>query len=673
MENPLLDTGALPVFSSIRPDHIKPAVSRTLEEGRRRVRTILEDNHHSWETIAVPIEAMHHTLSRVWSPVEHLNAVLNSEALREAYNDCLPLLTAYNTELAQNEALFRAYSALEGSSADMLSADQRKAIEHALRDFRLAGVDLPEEKKSRYKAIRQKLATLGARFEENVLDATNAWSYHARDANELSGLPEQVRARAEDKAREQEQDGWVLTLDYPTYHAVVTHADDPGLRRIFYEAWTTRASDQGPMASCWDNSEIISEILRLRDEAAELLGFASYADYSLATKMARTAKDVTQFLEQLAEHSLPVARQELTELEAFAGHSIDAWDVAYFAERLRQSRFQLSEDELKPYFPVSRVLPGMLEVARRLFDIDFVERHDVDTWHADVRFFEVRNKNGRLRGSFYLDLYARPRKRGGAWMDECIGRMNLRNTDAMTPVAHLVCNFMPPVGDEPSLLTHADVLTLFHEFGHTLHHLMTLVDIPSIAGINGVPWDAVELPSQFMENFAWQPEVLPLISAHYRTGESLPSEKLELLQASKKFQAGLHTVRQLEFALFDFRLHSERVGRDITSILNLLDDVRQRISVVPVPDFNRFPHSFSHIFAGGYGAGYYSYKWAEVLAADVFAAFEENGVFDAQTASAFCSAILERGGATDAMDAFMQFRGRKPQIEHLLRQSGMIQ
>jgi len=613
---------------------------------------------------------MHHRLGKAWSPVGHLNGVMNSDELRAAYNACLPLLTAYHTELGQNAELCAGYQGVADREGAALGAEQRKVVDNALRDFRLAGVSLPAERKQRFGEIMERLATAQAKFDENVLDATNAWLRRVTDERELDGLPANAVHRAREAAAEAGQDGWLLSLDAPTYQAVLTHAASETLRREFYQAWVTRASDRGPHANRWDNGPLMAEILALRHEAANLVGFANFAEYSLATKMARDPAEVTEFLLRLARVSRPAARRELEDLERFAGRPLSAWDVAYYSERLKNERLQVSEEALRPYFPLPRVLAGLFTVLGRLYGVRVVANATVETYHPDVRYFDVLDHDGTPRGGFFLDLYARPKKRGGAWMDECVGRIELAGASAL-PIAYLVCNFSPPAGAQPSLLTHNEVLTLFHECGHGFHHLLTRVSVPSVAGINGVPWDAVELPSQFMENFAWRDEVLPLISAHVETGAPLPREMLARLQGSRTFQAGMQTVRQLEFALFDFRLHAEYVPDQPPRIAATLAEVREAVAVVRPPEFNRFPHSFQHVFSGGYAAGYYSYKWAEVLSADAFGAFEEHGVFDAATARRFLGAILERGGSRDAMEAFVEFRGRPPEIEPLLRQLGL--
>ncbi|MBV8145371.1 MAG: M3 family metallopeptidase [Gammaproteobacteria bacterium] len=670
MDNPLLAQDSLPQFLRIRPEHVEPAVRELLSEHRARIGELSTLNAPSFATLIEALEELHHRTSRTWSPVSHLNAVVNSEALRAGYNACLPLLSAYQTDLAQSEPLYRAYRSIAEREGGSLGPVQRQLIEHAVRDFRLAGVGLPPERKERFKTAMLELAQLQARFEENVLDATNAWSHRVTDIDELRGLNEMLIEQARRRAQEQQVSGWILRLDQPTYVAVVTDAESAQLRRAFYEAWTTRASDRGPSAGRWDNSAIMEDILRRRHEVARLLDFPSYAQYALATRMAHSVDEVLAFLRELTAAARGAAQAEFAELEEFAGRKLAAWDVGFYAERLQRERFRVSQEELRPYFPLPRVLNGLFEAAERLFGVQISERSGVPVWHADVRFFEIRAAGGEPVGSFYLDAYARPNKRSGAWMDECIGRKRL-GSGAAQPVAYLVCNFLPPGNERPALLTHDDVVTLFHEFGHGLHHLLTRVDYPSIAGINGVAWDAVELPSQFLENYAWHPQVLQRISGHFHSGAPLPADQQQRLIATRSFHAGLSMMRQLEFALFDFRLHSEYSPERGGRILEILREVRSQVAVVPVPEWNRFPHSFGHIFAGGYAAGYYSYKWAEVLAADAFAAFEESGVFDRSTAQRFLDAILSRGGSRDALDAFVDFRGRRPDVRALLRQHGI--
>ena len=670
MENPLLRHEPLPPFALIRPEHVEPGVRELLARGRARIEQLAALEKPTFATVVEPLEDLQHQVSRAWSPVSHLNAVLNSDALRAGYNACLPLLSAYQTDLAQSESLYRAYRTIAEEEGAALGPVQRQVIEHALRDFRLAGVGLPADRKERFKAVMLELTQLQAKFEENVLDATNGWSYHIHDSNDLRGLNEMLGEQARRRADEKRVEGWVLTLDQPTYVAVVTDAESETLRKAFYEAWTTRGSDKGPHAGRWDNSDVMEKILRLRHEAARLLDFDNYAQYALSTRMARTVEEVLQFLHELARAARPAALREFAELEAFAGHPLSAWDVGFYAERLQRSRYNVSQEELRPYFPLPKVLDGLFELAERLFAIRIRERQSAPVWHADVRFFEIENAAGQPVGSFYLDAYARPNKRSGAWMDECIGRKRLDSGSAL-PVAYLVCNFLPPGNGRPALLTHDDVLTLFHEFGHGLHHMLTRVDYPSIAGINGVAWDAVELPSQFLENYAWHPEVLQQISGHFQTGASLPEQTQSRLVATRSFHAGLQTMRQLEFALFDFRMHAEYAPERGGRVLEILNEVRREVAVVPVPEWNRFPNSFGHIFAGGYAAGYYSYKWAEVLAADAFSAFEETGVFNRATAQRFLDAILTRGGSRDALEAFIEFRGRRPDVRALLKQHGI--
>lgn len=670
MQNPLLGQETLPPFTRIRPEHVEPGVRELLARGRTRIEEIAALQKPTFATVIEPLEELQHQVSRTWSPVSHLNAVVNSDALRVGYNACLPLLSAYQTDLAQSEPLYRAYRVIAEKENATLGPVQKQVIEHALRDFRLAGVGLDAARKDRFKTVMLELTQLQAKFEENVLDATNGWTYRVTDAAELRGLNEMLVEQARRRAHDERIEGWVLTLDQPTYVAVVTDAESDALRRAFYEAWSTRASDQGPNAGRWDNSAIMEEILRKRYEAAQLLGFRSYAEFALSTRMAHSVEEVMQFLHELAQSARATAQREFEELAVFAGRKLSAWDVGFYAERLQRSRYSVSQEELRPYFPLPRVLAGLFEVAERLFGVRIRERQNVPVWHSDVRFFDIESADGHAIGSFYLDAYARPNKRSGAWMDECVGRKRLPSGLAQ-PVAYLVCNFLAPSENRPALLTHDDVLTLFHEFGHGLHHLLTRVDYPSIAGINGVAWDAVELPSQFLENYAWAPDVLRRISSHVQTGAPLPDEMQSRLIATRSFHAGLQMMRQLEFALFDFRMHAEYDPQRGGRVLETLNAVRKEVAVVPVPEWNRFPNSFGHIFSGGYAAGYYSYKWAEVLAADAFAAFEETGVFNRGTAQRFLDCILSRGGSRDALEAFVEFRGRRPDVKALLRQHGI--
>ncbi len=677
MSNPLLEMAGLPPFSRIKPEHAEPAIDQVLAENRQAVaRMLAETEHYSWESLVQPLEQLEERLGRVWSPISHMNSVVNTEALRDAYNACLAKLSNYATEMGQNEALCAAFKQIAGGEEyGRLGVAQRKIIDNALRDFRLSGVDLGAAEKARYKEIMQELAALNSKFEEHVLDATNAWKIQITDEARLAGLPDSARAMARQCAEREDMAGWLFTLEFPSYLPVMMYADDRALRREMYTAYVTRASDEGPHAGRWDNTPVMEQLLALRHEAARLLGFDNYAERSIATKMAVSTDQVLTFLNDLAERALPMAGRELEELRTFArehfgADSLEAWDVAYYSEKLRQHRYAITQEELKPYFPEDRVLSGMFTVVNKLYGIEISEIKGVDVWHEDVRFFEIEDAQGNVRGQFYLDLYARPHKRGGAWMDDCTTRMRMAE-GVQVPVAYLTCNFSAPIGDEPALFTHDEVLTLFHEFGHGLHHMLTQVDYPSVAGISGVAWDAVELPSQFMENWCWQREALNFIAGHYKTGEALPDELFEKMLAAKNFQSAMQMVRQLEFSIFDFRLHLEYEPDKGARIYDILDDVRRQVAVLQPPSFNRFPHSFGHIFAGGYAAGYYSYKWAEVLSADAFAQFEENGIFDRETGLRFLAAVLEQGGSREPMELFVEFRGREPTIDALLRHSGL--
>jgi oligopeptidase A len=677
-DNPLLTMTGLPPFSRITAEHVEPAIDTLLAENRKAVDELLAATEdYTWDNLIQPLEDMDDRLSRVWSPISHMNSVVNSEALRTAYNACLPKLSEYGTEMGQNVRLYQAYKVIKDSKQyGQLDTAQKKVIDNALRDFHLSGVDLPDDQKARFKKIQQQLSQLTTKFEENVLDATQGWTKHIDNEARLAGLPESARAMAKQAAAQKQLNGWLFTLDFPSYFAVMTYADDRKLRSEMHKAYVTRASDQGPNAGKWDNSEVMGEILALRHELAQLLGYQTYAERSLVTKMADTPERVLGFLHDLAKCSKPVADKELHELEDFARNEqgvtqLEPWDISYYSEKLRQHTYAISQEELKPYFPETSVIPGMFEVVKRLYGMHIQMVDSVDVWHPDVRFYEIRDDQGALRGEFYLDLYARENKRGGAWMDNCIGRKRNADNSIQTPVAYLTCNLTPPIGDEPALFTHDEVITLFHEFGHGLHHMLTRIDHVGVSGINGVAWDAVELPSQFMENWCWEKEALDLIAEHYQTGDNIPEEMYHKMYAAKNFQAGMQMVRQLEFALFDFRMHHEYVSDEGAHIQQILDEVRQEVAVIKPAPYNRFQHGFTHIFAGGYAAGYYSYKWAEVLSADAFSLFEEEGIFNYQTGLRFLHAVLEQGGTREPMELFVEFRGREPEIDALLRHSGI--
>jgi oligopeptidase A len=681
MPNPLLEMNGLPPFHDIQPEHVEPAIDTVLAENRARLEALVgegrTDGEYMWDNLVAPLEELEDRLERIWSPVSHMNAVVNSEALRTAYNACLPKISEYETDLGQDARLYAAFQAIaDGDEYARLDPVQRKVIDNALRDFHLSGVDLPVEQKAEFKANQQRLSQLTSQFDDNLLDATNAWKRPVERETELAGLPESSKALAQRAAEREGRPGWLLTLEFPSYFAVMTYAEQRELRREMYEAYTTRASDRGPHAGRWDNTPIMEEILAARHAQARLLGFDSHAERSLATKMAQSPDQVMTFLHDLAGRSVELARREWDELTAFARErdglsTLEAWDVSYYGEKLRQERYAIAQEDLRPYFPAPQVVEGLFEVVWRLYGLEIREVEGVQTWHEEVRFFEIYDGDDLLRGGFYLDLYARPNKRGGAWMDECIRRRRLAGGEVQIPAAYLACNFSPPVGDESSLLTHDEVLTLFHEFGHGLHHMLTLVDHADVSGINGVPWDAVELPSQFLENWCWEREALDLFARHYQSGEPLPEDLFERMRAARNFQTGMKMVRQLEFALFDFRLYLEYDPDEGPRIQQVLDEVRAEVAVVHPPEYNRFQHGFAHIFSGGYAAGYYSYKWAEVLSADAFSRFEEEGIFNRATGVAFLESILEQGGARDPMELFIEFRGREPKIDALLRHSGI--
>ncbi|KPM78422.1 oligopeptidase A [Cobetia sp. UCD-24C] len=674
--NPLMERNTLPPFDTLKAEHVEDAISELLEHNQQEIERLIEATRDDtrWDNFAAPLEALGDRLSQAWSPVSHLNSTMNSPKLREAYQACLAKLSAYSTWVGQNSDLAAAYQRLADSDEFAnLDEAQQKAITNSLRDFRLAGVDLPQDKKQRYGEIQARLSELSNTFSNHVLDATQAWH---KDVGEeaLAGVPESgleaLKANAEAKGLE----GYRITLDFPSFFPVLSYADNRELREEVYTAFVTRASEKGPNAGEFDNGPVIEEILALRQELAALIGFDDYASLSLATKMADSPAQVIAFLDDLATRAVPQAREEFNELAAYATESLgiddlQPWDVGYASEKLRESRYAINQEQLRPYFPAPQAIDGLFEVVNRLYGITFKQR-EVPVWHEDVSYYEVIENDTPIAG-FYLDLYAREGKRGGAWMDECRVRRRREDGSLQLPVAYLTCNFTRPVGDRPALLTHDEVVTLFHEFGHGLHHMLTRQEVAEVSGINGVAWDAVELPSQFMENFCYEREGLDLIARHVDTGERLPDDMLERLQAARNFQAAMTMVRQLEFSLFDFRLHHELDKPSASDVQALLDEVRSKVAVVPAVEFNRFQNGFSHIFAGGYAAGYYSYKWAEVLSADAFSAFEESAVFDTATGQRFRDEVLARGGSRDVAELFRAFRGRDPQVDALLRHSGI--
>ncbi|MBI3529558.1 MAG: M3 family metallopeptidase [Betaproteobacteria bacterium] len=674
--NPLLDFSGLPRFAEFKPESVTPALDQLLAENRVLVESLRnQDAPPDWESFIAPLDDGNERLRRAWGQVSHMNAVMNSPQLRDVYNANLPRITQYFTELAQDEVLFRKYKALRDSDAFMrLTGEQKKVIGNELRDFRLAGAELPTEEKTRFKQIVEKLAGLSSKFNDNLLDATNAFELNISDEERLAGIPGDVLEFARDAAAQAGKQGWKFTLHMPSYLPVMQYADDRKLREQMYHAYATRAAEFGE--SGWDNTAIIVEILRLRHEQSRMLGLANFAELSLQPKMADSPQQVLDFLEELAERAKPYARRDLAELKEFASlqlgfDDLQPWDVAYASEKLRVVRYAFSDQEVKQYFPEHQVLEGMFRVVETLYGLQ-IKPDEAPRWQEDVCFFSIRNRSGALVGQFYLDLYARPSKRGGAWMDDAITRRR-KGSGVQTPVAYLNCNFSAPLNGKAALFTHDEVITLFHEFGHGLHHLLTEVEVLGVSGINGVEWDAVELPSQFMENFCWEWEVLKDMTRHVQSGAGLPRALFDKMVAAKNFQSGLQTVRQLEFAIFDMRLHSDFDPDGQMTPLQLVDEVRRGVAVLFPPSYNRFPNSFSHIFGGGYAAGYYSYKWAEVLSADAYSMFEENGVLNSSVGRRFREEILAAGGSRPALESFVAFRGRKPTIDALLRHNGMAQ
>lgn len=674
MTNPLLDNHALPPFETIQAEHVVPAIKVLVEESEKALDGLFKGGKISWQTLVVPIEHYQDKINQAWSPISHLNSVLNSDPLREAYEEADQLLTDYYTRFGQNRQLYVAYQQIAASTEfNDFEQPMKQCIDNAIRDFKLSGVALEGEAKEEYKRIKSELSSLNTKFSNNVLDATNGWHHHVESDEGVAGLPSFLVESSKSLAQEKGLSGYLFTLDLPVYMTVMTQSESKELRQTMYEAFSTRASDRGPKAGEWDNTDLIDAIMIARKRQAELLGYDNYAEVSIASKMAKSPEQVIAFLEDLAIKTKPFAEKELEELNAFARteygiEELNAWDIPYYSEQLKIKKYDVSQESLRPYFPLDVVKQGLFQVARDLYGID-VRPADASTWHDHASYYEIFKEDKKI-ASFYFDLYARPKKRGGAWMAECRTR-RVNNDELQLPVAFLVCNFNAPVDGKPSLLTHMEVTTLFHEFGHGLHHMLTKMDVAAVSGITGVEWDAVELPSQFMENFCWQPEVLTFLSKHHETDESLPDDLLQNMLAAKNFQSAMQMLRQLEFALFDLRLHMEYGKESFSSVQALLDDVRKKVAVLIPPEFNKFQNGFSHIFAGGYAAGYYSYKWAEVLSADAFSAFEEEGIFNQATGTRFMREILEKGGSESAMVLFKNFRGREPDPQALMRHSGL--
>ncbi|MDH5354283.1 MAG: M3 family metallopeptidase [Gammaproteobacteria bacterium] len=677
MDNPLLETNGLPAFNQIRPEHIKPAIEQIIADNNAAIDQLIDQEEPDWNSLINPLSLLEDRLSKAWSPVRHLNSVKANDDLRHAYNECLPLLSEYSTKISQNRDLFSHFNRIAQSAgyAD-LDIPQKKALDDALKHFRLGGVDLTGKARTRFLQLEKELSELQSSFENNLLDASQSWEKYVEDEEQLQGMPSYAISMLKQLAEQKDYSGFRLTLDMPCYIATITYADDRELRKEIYQAYTTRASNQGITDKKWDNAANMCLIATKRQEKAKILGFRNYAEYSIETKMAGSVDEVVDFLLDLARQSRSAALKEVEERQTYANSlgfegELQAWDYAYYSEKLKQQRYQISDEDLKPYFSDERVISGLFEIVKTLYRIDIKQiENKIETWDKGVCFYQIHDADGEVIGQFYLDLYARENKRGGAWMDECINRYQI-DGKLQLPVAYLTCNLTPPIGDSSALFTHDEVITLFHEFGHGLHHMLTKIDVPEVAGINGVEWDAVELPSQFMENFCWQKPALHLFAKHHQTGENLPDTLFDKMTAAKNFQSGLQMLRQIEFALFDIKLHQDTGLISEEQIQQILDQVREQVSVVDTTENNRFQNGFSHIFAGGYAAGYYSYKWAEVLSADAFSAFEEEGIFNTETGRRFLECILEKGGSRPAIESFCCFRSREPDIEALLRHSGI--
>ncbi|WP_150149344.1 oligopeptidase A [Candidatus Enterovibrio escicola] len=680
MYNPLLSWSDLPSFSKIKAEHVQPAVEKTILACRTAIKEVLENNiDPSWDSVCVPLAESDDILSRIWSPIEHMNAVVNSRVLRDAYEVCLSLLSDYTTWVGQYKPLYDAYKAIKvRDDFQSLSVAQQKSVIDALRNFELSGITLGLKEQHRFGEASKRLSELSSTFSNNVLDATMGWNKHITDKNMLVGIPESSLSALAAQAKTKKLDGWLLTLDFPSYLPVITYCDNRQLRKEMYKAYYTRASDRGPNAGKWDNTDLINEILQLSHEIAHLLGYASYSELSLSTKMASTTDQVMTFLNEMVEKVHPQGVQEFEELRQFANdnfgvNKFEMWDVTFYSDKLKQHQYTISDEEIRPYFPEKKVVAGLFEVVKRVFGVVVKRRYGVEVWNESVSFYDIFDDAGSLRGSFYLDLYAREHKRGGAWMNECRVRRVTASGDLQKPVAYLTCNFNIPIDGKPALFTHDEVVTLFHEFGHGLHHILTQVDVSSVSGINGVPWDAVEVPSQFLENWCWEKDALAFISGHYETGEPLPQDMLDNMLSAKNFQSAMGLLHQLELSLFDFSLFTQFDPVEGANVLETLANVRSRVAVMTSPEWNRFPHSFSHIFAGGYSAGYYSYLWAEVLSSDAFNRFEEEGIFNTETGLSFLENILERGASEEPMVLFQRFRGREPSPDTLLRHRGITE
>ncbi|KTD62413.1 M3 family metallopeptidase [Legionella shakespearei] len=664
----------LPQFSRIDVDGFKIHLEKMLKDHLERIDDLLKQNHHyTWDNLIYPLDDLEDELERFWSPMSHLHSVMDSKALRECYDACLPLLSAYEAAIGHNHKLYEAIKSIDRHSLD---AVQQKIIDDALRGFELSGVALSKEKKKRFEEIQARLAELSNRFSNNVLDATQAFTVHILDMEELAGMPAHALNTAKELAVEKGLEGYLLTLEYPCFQAVITHAEDRNLREKMYQAYVTRASDVGPSAGAFDNTDLINEILALRHEKAQLLGFNNYAELSLATKMAESTDQVMEFMIDLVDRARKQGSGEFEQLQQFAAEKfnldpVEPWDVAYLSEKRRQDLFSLSQEDLRPYFPQPKVMQGLFTIVKKLYGMTLEEIPGVDVWHKDVQCYGVIDEHNQVRGYVYTDLFARPNKHSGAWMDSLQSRRKLEDGTIQLPIATLTCNFAKPSGNRPAMLSHDEVVTLFHEFGHCLHHLLTQVDYLSASGINGVEWDAVELPSQFFENWCWEQSALALMTGHVDTGEPLPAQLYDRLITAKNFQSAMAMLRQIEFSLFDFRIHQEFDSSRNSLVSDVLNDVRTKTSVIPLAPYNRFQHSFSHIFGGGYAAGYYSYSWAEVLSSDAFSRFEEEGIFNPKTGHDFLKFILQVGGSKKASEAYKEFRGRPATVDALLRHNGI--